>query len=1002
MFTRFDANKSTKGASKLRRDLINSEIANLRDLLPLPQSTRQRLSQLQLMALVCVYVRKANYFQQVFKRSIDIGLHSAPTPNIGFSKALSGFLMMLTQNGKLLYISDNAAEYLGHSMEDLLIHGDSVYDIIDKQDHGAIQSELNRGVSQHPAGSLSHHHPHHHSHHHHHHHPALPATHHHSSSSSSNSTSNNHHHHLQPSPGSSSVGAGGPSTGSSGPPGSSLLDGEQRIFLCRMNVSRNARRQMRFGDQKVVLVQGHYLSYLPLCSRNEPVFIATCTPIAMPETRECVVQGATNVFTTIHSMDMKVVHIDKNGEFHLGYSRSELQGVSWYQLLHWESTREAQSKHRLITQSEQDRSCILLVRMQRRQNDFLWVHVVLQVRDGQDSNQQSVIVCTNQVLSDREASVMLSNSWLYHYYTVQSKMQFGIPFEGATRIPQQQQPPQPPQPQSASSGYAGYTSTSSGHSPGAGSTGGVLTAPAMHGGYSTAPTPQPHSHLAGYHGYHSPSATGHHNGGTATPMLQGQHHHHHQHHANHHQHLQHHQQQQQQQQQQHHQPGPSSSSTGEEYVARGYGFRLDGSGTQPVDYSGGHPTPPTSAPPTPAMSGQHGTPAIPIPVVQLTPHIRCHNGNGQSSAAAAATHGDVSSTGAADANSSSSNNTASDHRPPAKKRNRLEPLSIPDNSGQSPDSPETSTPLGDYHHSGQSTGHMENGGTGSGDGLHGMNGLDGTLGSTSSGNGTGGGGGGGGGLQAMVIGTLASNRTTALGRLHAKSVILPPTVASLGSEPTDFMEQWNPSPPWSDTTAQKVPDISHQELSPYMTTTPPTPTSAPHQMLNGGGFPTATTFSFDWMPEQFVPIVTDCGVTSVIPHPGTIVTSQTMSGVSGGTLATLTSGHGSGSSNSSSSSSHAGHVGMVHSGTTVGGVGCVLPPSCLTQDGLPIPGMSLPMVPVPLPIPPPPWPSDHRLLALDGTSSGHGMTSASSSETGSEERKPLDDSRTGHTGHEQH
>ncbi|KAJ4441491.1 hypothetical protein ANN_11347 [Periplaneta americana] len=33
--------------------------------------------------------------------------------------ALSGFLMMMTQNGKLLYISDNAAEYLGHSMYSL-------------------------------------------------------------------------------------------------------------------------------------------------------------------------------------------------------------------------------------------------------------------------------------------------------------------------------------------------------------------------------------------------------------------------------------------------------------------------------------------------------------------------------------------------------------------------------------------------------------------------------------------------------------------------------------------------------------------------------------------------------------------------------------------------------------------------------------------------------------------------------------------------------------------
>ena len=56
--------KSTKGASKMRRDMINGEIANLRDLLPLPSSTRQRLSQLQLMALVCVYVRKSNYFDQ--------------------------------------------------------------------------------------------------------------------------------------------------------------------------------------------------------------------------------------------------------------------------------------------------------------------------------------------------------------------------------------------------------------------------------------------------------------------------------------------------------------------------------------------------------------------------------------------------------------------------------------------------------------------------------------------------------------------------------------------------------------------------------------------------------------------------------------------------------------------------------------------------------------------------------------------------------------------------
>ena len=70
-----------------------------------------------------------------------------------------------------------------------MIHGDSVYDIIDKQDHQAIQCELGRPVN---------------------------------SGSNSNPSE------------------------------------EIRLFLCRMNVSRNARRQMRFGDQKVLIKYHNY------------------------------------------------------------------------------------------------------------------------------------------------------------------------------------------------------------------------------------------------------------------------------------------------------------------------------------------------------------------------------------------------------------------------------------------------------------------------------------------------------------------------------------------------------------------------------------------------------------------------------------------------------------------------------------------------------------------------------------------------------------------------
>ncbi|NXE58131.1 NPAS4 protein, partial [Casuarius casuarius] len=43
---------------KARRDQINAEIRALRDLLPLPDGDRLRLSYLHIMALACIYTRK--------------------------------------------------------------------------------------------------------------------------------------------------------------------------------------------------------------------------------------------------------------------------------------------------------------------------------------------------------------------------------------------------------------------------------------------------------------------------------------------------------------------------------------------------------------------------------------------------------------------------------------------------------------------------------------------------------------------------------------------------------------------------------------------------------------------------------------------------------------------------------------------------------------------------------------------------------------------------------
>lgn len=137
-----DLERSNKGASKQRRDQINGEIAVLRDLLPLPESARQRLSQLQIMSLSCVYIRKCNILQKMLpanRCSIEVPCE--------FSSALTGFILVTTRDGKLVYISENVTEYLGHSMVDMKTQGDSLFDIVDKRDHGTVQAQLLHGVA---------------------------------------------------------------------------------------------------------------------------------------------------------------------------------------------------------------------------------------------------------------------------------------------------------------------------------------------------------------------------------------------------------------------------------------------------------------------------------------------------------------------------------------------------------------------------------------------------------------------------------------------------------------------------------------------------------------------------------------------------------------------------------------------------------------------------------------------------------------------------------------
>lgn len=95
-------------------------------------------------------------------------------------------------------------------------------------------------------------------------------------------------------------------------------------------------------------------------------------------------------------------------------------------------------------------------------------------------------------------------------------------------------------------------------------------------------------------------------------------------------------------------------------------------------------------------------------------------------------------------------------------------------------------------------------------------------------------------------------------RLPTKGLLAPPSIATAAAEPpppppppdATSLENWGTNPAWSDA-LQRVPDVVHQELSPYITT-PTTPVNTPDS--DTLGHPEAPIFNFDWAgTEQHVP-----------------------------------------------------------------------------------------------------------------------------------------------------
>ncbi|NXT16419.1 AHR protein, partial [Prunella fulvescens] len=144
--------------SKRHRDRLNQELNKLTGLLPFPEDVRSRLDKLSILRLAVGYLKVKSYLM-------------ATAPNVGncvdrprplggdrwtepqgdrelfpegelLLQALNGFVIAVTGDGYIFYISPTVQDYLGFHQSDLIYQ--SVYELIHADDRAAFRRQLHR------------------------------------------------------------------------------------------------------------------------------------------------------------------------------------------------------------------------------------------------------------------------------------------------------------------------------------------------------------------------------------------------------------------------------------------------------------------------------------------------------------------------------------------------------------------------------------------------------------------------------------------------------------------------------------------------------------------------------------------------------------------------------------------------------------------------------------------------------------------------------------------
>ncbi|XP_062378121.1 hypoxia-inducible factor 1-alpha-like isoform X2 [Sardina pilchardus] len=333
--------EKSRDAARCRRGKESEVFYELANELPLPHSISSNLDKASVMRLAISYLRLRRVLNTAVKveqeSELDIQMNSM------FLKALDGFLMVLSDDGDMVYLSENVNKCLGLPQIDLT--GNSIFDFTHPCDHDEIREMLTHKTASSKKGK-------------------------------GQDAERNFLLRMK-------------CTLTSRGRTVNIKSATWKVLRCT--------GQVRMCDLVVgatAAVGGGKSS----SSATVPSLVLICQPIPHPANIEVPLDSRT--FLSRHTLDMRFTYCDERITELLGYESDDLLNRSVYEYYHaLDSDHLTKTHHSLFAKGQ---VCTGQYRMLAKRGGYVWVETQATVIYNNKNSQPQCVVCVNYVLSGVE------------------------------------------------------------------------------------------------------------------------------------------------------------------------------------------------------------------------------------------------------------------------------------------------------------------------------------------------------------------------------------------------------------------------------------------------------------------------------------------------------------------------------------------------------------------------------------------------------------------------